>query len=80
MAKADGVVTGDEVQAFEQLFEIPPGERAMSRGCSTWPSRTLPASTPMRAAFGACSMQVTRIFEDIVDGLFHIAKADGDGA
>ena len=27
MAKADGVVTHDEIRAFQQIFEVPPRER-----------------------------------------------------
>ena len=31
MAKADGIVTDDEVEAFERIFTVPPGEAANVR-------------------------------------------------
>jgi DnaJ like chaperone protein len=49
----------------------------MSRGFTTWLSRTLPGSTLMRARSPACLKVKQAILEDILDGLFHIAMADG---
>jgi DnaJ like chaperone protein len=77
MAKADGVVTADEVAAFERLFAVPPSEeRNVTRmfdlamrdvaGFETYAERI--------AAFYAGDRQG---LEDVVDGLFAIAKADG---
>jgi DnaJ like chaperone protein len=77
MAKADGVVTGDEVRAFEQLFEIPPGQR-------TNVARLFNLAKQDVAGFDAYARRIAglfdagaEVFEDIIDGLFHIAKADG---
>jgi DnaJ like chaperone protein len=77
MAKADGVVTGDEVEAFERLFRVAPGERANVR-------RVFEMAQRDTAGFESYAGQIARLFagnpgvlEDILDGLFEIAKADG---
>ena len=80
MAKADGVVTLDEVSAFERIFEIPEGERANV-------ARLYNMAKEDVAGFEGYAMQLARLcdadehdcplMEDILEGLFHIAKADG---
>ena len=77
MAKADGVVTREEIDAFLQLFEIPVGEERNV-------SRLFNLAKADVAGFEAYARSVRRMFpdspdilEDILDGLFHIAKADG---
>ena len=77
MAKADGIVTPDEVEAFRQIFTIPSGEeRNVARVYNLAKSDV--------AGFEAYAGNVAGLFpdnqpllEDILDGLFHIAKADG---
>ena len=77
MAKADGVVTPDEVKAFRQIFTIPPGEE-------TNVARIYNLAKNDIAGFEVYARNVAGLFpgnrlllEDILDGLFHIAKADG---
>ena len=77
MAKADGVVTSDEVAAFRQVFEIQPEELANV-------ARVFNLAKQDVAGYDAYARQVARLFtdrpevlEDVMDGLFHIAKADG---
>jgi DnaJ like chaperone protein len=77
MAKADGVVTDDEIEAFERIFRVPPGEAANVR-------RVFNLARQDTAGYEAYAGQVARTFrdnhamlEDILDGLFEIAKADG---
>ena len=77
MAKADGVVTGDEVEAFDRLFRVAPEERANVR-------RLFDTAQRDTAGYEAYAGQIARLFagnpgvlEDILDGLFEIAKADG---
>jgi DnaJ like chaperone protein len=77
MAKADGVVTQDEIAAFRDLFEIPPGEEGNV-------ARLFNLAKKDVAGYDAYAQQIARLYEedrdileDIVDGLFHIAKADG---
>ena len=81
MAKADGVVTDAEVEAFRQVFRVPPEE------CENV-SRIYNLAKQDIAGFDAYSAQVRRLFpgkdpsdddvlQDVLDALFHIAKADG---
>lgn len=77
MAKADGVVTPDEVEAFQQLFAIPQQEAKNV-------ARLYNLAKQDVAGYHAYARQVKNlfpenevIFKDVMDGLFHIAKADG---
>lgn len=76
MAKADGVVTADEISAFKQVFHIPDGELASV-------ARVFNLAKQDVAGFETYAKQIARLFEarhevleDVLDGLFHIAKAD----
>lgn len=77
MAKADGLVTRDEILAFRQIFDIPEkSEDDVARLFNLYRETTL--------GFEAYAAQVARRFrccpfllEDVLDGLFHIARADG---
>lgn len=76
MAKADGVVTESEIAAFKQVFHIPEsGLPAVARVFNLAKQDT--------AGFETYARQIARLFEaqhtileDVLDGLFHIAKAD----
>ncbi|MFW5660051.1 MAG: TerB family tellurite resistance protein [Oceanicaulis sp.] len=77
MARADGEVTRDEVQAFAQVFRAPPGFEAPLR-------RAFDLAKQTTLGFDGYARRLARRFrhhpavlEDVLDGLFHIAKADG---
>lgn len=77
MAKADGTVTRDEVAAFGEVFQVPPGEEQHVRMVFDLARRST-------AGFDSYARQVRRLFadhpavlEDLLAGLFHIALADG---
>lgn len=77
MAKADGEVSDSEIEAFEQIFHVPAGERRNVE-------RVYRIAQQDVAGFEAYAGQVARIYrgkpavlEDVIDALFHIAKADG---
>ncbi len=77
MAKADGQVTRDEVDAFKRVFRIPP-EEAKNIG------RVFDQARRDVRGFEPYAQQVARMFannpavlEELLDGLFHIARADG---
>lgn len=77
MAKADGVVTDDEIEVFEKLFRVHPDEAANVR-------RVFDMARRDTAGYQTYARQIARLFadnpallEDILDGLFEIAKADG---
>ncbi|MEO0618223.1 MAG: TerB family tellurite resistance protein [Pseudomonadota bacterium] len=77
MAKADGVVTRDEVSAFKQVFKVPPGEEKNV-------GRVFDLAKRDTAGFEAYADQLADLFSDqrellqnVLEGLFHIASADG---
>ncbi|MEE9314724.1 MAG: DnaJ family molecular chaperone [Rhizobiaceae bacterium] len=81
MAKADGVVTPDEVAAFREVFSVPPQEFENV-------SRLFDLAKQDVAGFDSYGAQVRSLFpgndpgdaeilQDVLDALFHIAKADG---
>lgn len=76
MAKADGVVTKDEVNAFKEVFKVPEGEMQNV-------ARIFDLAKQDVAGYEAYAEQLAKMFktnrellEDVLDGLFHIAKAD----
>jgi len=78
MAKADGIVSRDEIAAFRQRVHIP--AREVKQVGKFW---DLARQTP--AGFEDYARQVARLFvakapilEQLLDLLFHIAKSDGD--
>lgn len=78
MAKADGIVAADEVKAFKEAFKVSPAE--MKQAAPVFNSAKRDA-----ADFEACAEQLVELFrgnrkllEDVLDGLFHIAKADAE--
>ena len=78
MAKADGVVTRDEIAAFKEVFRIPPGEEHNV-------ARLFNLAKQDVAGYETYARQLGRLFHDnrelltdVMDGLFHIAVADGE--
>ena len=77
MAKADGHVTPGEVAAFREVFHIPP-EAEEGAG------RVFDLARQDVAGFDAYARRIASMFgqghdalADVLDGLFHIAMADG---
>ena len=77
MAKADGVVSDAELEAFERVFRVPDAEQANVR-------RVFNMARQDVAGYEIYAAQIARLFvgnpgvlEDVLDGLFEIAKADG---
>ncbi len=80
MAKADGVVTQDEVRAFQAIFEVPPQEtRNVARLYDLAKRDTAGFEVYARQMASLCGSGGPNcmMLEDILDGLFHIATADG---
>jgi DnaJ like chaperone protein len=78
IAKADGHVTRNEVAAFREVFHIPAGEEDSA-------GRVFDLARQDVAGFEDYAHRIRRLFsedaaplEDLMDGLFHIAMADGD--
>jgi DnaJ like chaperone protein len=77
MARADGLVTEEEFAVFQRVFPLPPSEEANVR-------RVFDLARQDMAGFEHYAGQIARLFvgnpallEDVLDGLFEIAKADG---
>jgi DnaJ like chaperone protein len=77
MAKADGLVRPGEVTAFRQVFQIAPEDEAAA-------ARVFNLARQDVAGFDVYAGRIARMFrdrprvlEDILEGLFHIALADG---
>lgn len=80
MAKADGVVTADEVAAFQQIFAIPQAEVENVARFYNLAKRDVAgfeAYAERMAGLCGSGERNCALLEDILDGLFHIAKADG---
>ncbi|MEZ5775132.1 MAG: TerB family tellurite resistance protein [Hyphomicrobiaceae bacterium] len=77
MAKADGLVTPDEIEAFKDVFKVPQGEIENV-------ARIFNLAKQDVAGYEAYARQLAEMFkdnrqllEDVLEGLFHIATADG---
>lgn len=77
MARSDGVVTRDEVAAFQRIVVVPPEQQARIQSLFDLAKET-------SAGFEAYAGQIAEAFaaepallEDVLDGLFLIAAADG---
>jgi DnaJ like chaperone protein len=76
MAKADGIVTAAEVAAFRRVFAVPPGEERNV-------ARLFDLARQDVAGFETYARRIAELYdddccplEDVLDGLFVIAKAD----
>lgn len=77
MAKADGIVSSDEVTAFMKVFVPPPGEEGNI-------ARVFGIARQSTAGYESYARRIGNryrsrpcLLEDVLDGLFHIAGADG---
>ncbi len=77
LAKADGVVSRSEVSAFRDVFHVAPGDEASA-------GRVFNLARQDVAGYEAYARQIKRLFrddmdmlEDLFEGLFHVAMADG---
>lgn len=80
MAKADGAVTQDEIRAFHEIFSVPQAEwRNVARLYDLARQDVAGFETYAEQIAGLCGSgrRDCAMLEDILDGLFHIAKADG---
>ena len=80
MAKADGIVTPDEVRAFRQIFVVPADQtRNVERLFDLAKQDIAGFETYAGRLAGLCGdgRSDCTLLEDIRDGLFHIAAADG---
>ena len=80
MAKADGIVAPEEVQAFQEIFTIPQSEADnVARLYNLAKQDVAGYEAYAQRVAGMCGSGENNcaMLEDVLDGLFHIAKADG---
>lgn len=77
IAKADGLVTRNEVSAFREVFSIPPGEEQNA-------AHVFDLARQDVAGFDAYARKIRAMFQgdshiltDLLEGLFYISMADG---
>ncbi len=79
MAKADGIVTRDEVMAFREVFTIPPSAEAGA-------AKVFNMARTDVTGYEEYAARIARMYSgtpdasplvDLMEGLFHIAVADG---
>ncbi|HEV2188645.1 MAG TPA: TerB family tellurite resistance protein [Stellaceae bacterium] len=78
MARADGEVTRDEVAAFNEVFQVPPGEEAHMRTIFDLARRSTHGFESYAKQVGRLFADDRAVLEDLLGGLFHIALADGE--
>ncbi len=76
MAKADGRVTADEVAAFKEIFRVPPEEMNNVARVFDRARRDAEGFEPYARQIAKLFRSNPAVLEDLLDGLFHIAKAD----
>lgn len=78
MAKADGVVTRAEIDAFKRTFRIPPNEMANVARIFDQAKRDASGFEPYALQIGMLFRNEPQVLEELLAGLFHIARADGE--
>ncbi len=76
MAKADGRVTRDEVDAFKRLFHVPAEEMKNVSRLFDEARAEAEGYEPYAQQIAAMFSHEPAVLEELLSGLFHIAKAD----
>ncbi len=76
MAKADGFVSREEVDAFKQVFDVPPDEIANVARIFDLARKDVAGYEQYARQIAGMFRSKPRVLEDLLDGLFFIAKAD----
>lgn len=77
MAKADGVVTRDEVDAFKRVFHVPPHEAGTVGEIFDEAKKDAEGYEPYAEQIGQMFRHEPQVLEELIGALFQIAKADG---
>ncbi|HWA43393.1 MAG TPA: TerB family tellurite resistance protein [Hypericibacter adhaerens] len=77
MAKADGRVTREEIVAFKEVFRVPPQELRNVGRFFDQARQDAQGFEPYARQIAKMFPRKSRVLEELIDGLFHIAKADG---
>jgi DnaJ like chaperone protein len=77
MAGADGEVSEAELQAFRDFFQVPPGEERNVERFFNLAKRDVAGFEAYAKQVAALFPDAPEILENVLEGLFRIAKADG---
>jgi DnaJ like chaperone protein len=77
MAKADGIVTRDEVIAFKEVFKVPEGEMENVSRIFNLAKQDVIGYEAYANQLASLLKGNRKLLEDVLEGLFHIAMADG---
>ncbi len=77
LAKADGHVTKDEVAAFKEIFHIPASEARNVGRLFNQARKDSRGFEPYARQIQRMFRDNPRVLEELIDALFHIARADG---
>jgi len=77
MAKADGQVTREEVDAFKAVFQIPPHEMAAVGQVFDEAKQDAGGFEPYAEQISQLFQHQPQVMEELIGALFHIAMADG---
>jgi DnaJ like chaperone protein len=77
MAKADGVVTDVEVKAFSEVFHVPEKDMPAVQRVFNLAKQDVTGFESYAAQVAKLFTLKSHVLENVLDGLFHIAKADG---
>lgn len=77
MAKADGLVTKDEVAAFRQVFHIPKRDEPQAAKVFNLARQDVAGYEIYARTVARMFKENDEILQNLIEGLFHIALADG---
>lgn len=77
MAKADGLVTRDEVTAFREVFQIAEGDTEGAARVFNLARQDVAGFDDYARRIAAMFSDQPDMLQDLMEGLFHIAMADG---
>ena len=77
LAKADGVVTQDEIEVFKEKFKIPPNEMEQVRKIFNEAQKTAYGFESIAHQVGELFQDNHEVLEELLNNLFYIAEADG---
>ena len=77
MAKADGLVTRDEVTAMREVFHIAAGDEAAAARVFNLAREDVAGFEDYALRISAMFAADSEVLGDLMEGLFHIAVADG---
>jgi DnaJ like chaperone protein len=78
MAKADGLVTEDDVNAFKEAFKVPEGEMQNVARIFNLAKQDVSGYEAYADQLATMFKGNRKLLEDVLDGLFHIAWADNN--